>query len=102
MTPREMAKLRVIDQTIAKNITVREAAELLNLSERQVLRLKKGVLEQGAAFVIHKNRGRKPEHTIFDSIKDEMVKLKQSELYQESNAGSVCLQAPQSEKGYFP
>jgi len=46
MTPREMAKLRVIDQTIAKNITVREAAELLNLSERQVLRLKKSTANE--------------------------------------------------------
>jgi hypothetical protein len=49
MTPQEMKKLRVIDQTIAGTITVREAAELLNLSERQVLRLKKGVEHQGAA-----------------------------------------------------
>lgn len=55
MTQQEMKKLRVIDQIIAKNITVREAARLLNLSERQVLRLKKGgVMEQGAAFIIHK------------------------------------------------
>jgi hypothetical protein len=58
MTQQEMKKLRVIDQIIAKNITVGEAARLLNLSERQVLRLKKGVMEQGAAFIIHKNRGR--------------------------------------------
>ena len=33
MTPQEMKKLRVIDQTIAGTITVREAAELLNLSD---------------------------------------------------------------------
>lgn len=85
MTPQEMAKLRVIDQTIAKTITVREAAELLNLSERQVLRLKKGVSEQGAAFVIHKNRGRKPEHTISGSIRERIVELKQSETYQDAN-----------------
>ncbi|NMB12149.1 MAG: helix-turn-helix domain-containing protein, partial [Firmicutes bacterium] len=51
MTHQEMKKLRVIDQTIAKSITVREAAGLLNLSERQVYRLKKGVIEQGAAFI---------------------------------------------------
>ena len=85
MTKQEIKKLRVIDQTIAKNITIREAAELLNLSERQVLRLKKGVLEQGATFVIHKNRGRKPGHAISDSTKDKIVKLKQSEAYQEAN-----------------
>ena len=58
MTQQEMKKLRVIDSAIAGNITVREAAVLLNLSERQVFRLKKGVIEQGAAFIIHKNKGR--------------------------------------------
>lgn len=85
MTKQEVTKLRVIDQTIAKNITIREAAELLNLSERQVLRLKKGVSEQGALFVIHKNRGRKPGHAISDSIKDKIVELKRSEVYQYAN-----------------
>jgi DNA-directed RNA polymerase specialized sigma subunit len=49
MTQQEMKKLRVIDQTITKSITVREAAGLLNLSERQVYRLKKGVI----AFLDH-------------------------------------------------
>jgi len=39
MTQKEMTRLRVINQTIDKVITIREAAELLNLSERQVIRL---------------------------------------------------------------
>jgi len=85
MTQQEMKKLRVIDQVIAKSITVREAAGLLNLSERQVLRLKKGVMEQGASFIIHKNRGRKPSHAIPDTIKDEIVKFKQSDTYKGAN-----------------
>lgn len=85
MTQQEMKKLRVIDLTIAGNITVREAAELLDLSERQVFRLKKGVLEQGAAFIIHKNRGRKPSHAISDATKDKIIELKRSENYQNAN-----------------
>ncbi len=86
MTQQEMKKLRVIDQIIAKNITVREAARLLNLSERQVLRLKKGgVMEQGAAFIIHKNRGRKPSHAIPDMLSNRIVELKQSDKYKHSN-----------------
>jgi len=39
MTQKEMTRLRVINQTIDKIITIREAAELLNLSESQVIRL---------------------------------------------------------------
>jgi len=41
MTQQEIKKLRIIDSTITVSITVREAADLLNLSERQVFRLKK-------------------------------------------------------------
>ncbi|NLJ80049.1 MAG: helix-turn-helix domain-containing protein [Firmicutes bacterium] len=85
MTQQEMKKLRVIDQTIAKNITVKEAAGLLDLSERQVFRLKKGVKKHGAAFIIHKNRGRKPAHAIQDETKNQIIALKKMKKYSEAN-----------------
>ncbi|HQE50417.1 MAG TPA: ISNCY family transposase [Fervidobacterium sp.] len=73
-----------MNQTIDKVITIREAAELLGLSERQVIRLKKGVVEEGPAFIIHKNRGRKPQHTLPDEVRMKIVELKQTK-YQEAN-----------------
>jgi len=84
MTQKEITRLRVINQTIDKVITIREAAELLGLSERQVIRLKKGVVEQGPAFIIHKNRGRKPQHTLPDEVRMKIVELKQTK-YKEAN-----------------
>lgn len=84
LTKKEITKLRVINQTIDAVITIKEAAELLNLSERQVIRLKKGVLEKGPAFIIHKNRGRKPGHAIPDDIQKRIVDLKNTK-YQEAN-----------------
>lgn len=45
----------VINQTIDKVITIKDAAEIIGLSKRQVIRLKKGVIEKGPAFIIHKN-----------------------------------------------
>lgn len=78
MTQREITKLRVINQTIDSIITIKEAAELLNLSERQIIRIKKGVSEQGPAFVIHKNRGLKPSHTVASDMKKRIVGLKVS------------------------
>lgn len=84
MTQQEIVKLRVINQTIDKVITVREAAELLGLSERQVIRLKGGVRKQGPAFIIHKNRGRRPSHTVADDLRKEIVRLKQS-AYKKAN-----------------
>jgi diguanylate cyclase (GGDEF)-like protein/putative nucleotidyltransferase with HDIG domain len=56
----------------------------LNLSERQVIRLKGGILQQGPAFIIHKNRGRKPSHALSGNTQSEIIKLKQSK-YQEAN-----------------
>jgi transposase len=84
MTQKEITRLRVINQTIDKVITIREAAELLNLSERQVIRLKGGVIQEGAAFIIHKNRGRKPKHAVPDKTRDSIIELKQTK-YEEAN-----------------
>ena len=84
MTQKEISRLRVINQTIDRILTIREAAELLNLSERQVLRLKKGVVNEGPAFIIHKNRGRKPKHATSDETKDSIISLKKTK-YKEAN-----------------
>ncbi|MGB3926014.1 MAG: helix-turn-helix domain-containing protein, partial [Caldicoprobacterales bacterium] len=84
MTQKEITRLRVINQTIDKVITIREAAELLGLSERQVIRLKGGVNNYGPAFIIHKNRGRKPQHTLPDEVRMKVVELKQTK-YKEAN-----------------
>src|SRR5690554_4219566 len=84
MTQEEITKLRVINQTIDKVITIREAAELLNLSERQVIRLKGGVIKEGPAFIIHKNRGRKPKHAISEQLQEQIIELKKTK-YKEAN-----------------
>ncbi len=84
MTQKEITRLRVINQTIDKVITIREAAELLGLSERQVIRLKGGIEKYGPAFMIRKNRDRKPQHSITDELKRKIVELKQSK-YQKAN-----------------
>ena len=84
MTQEEITKLRVINQTIDKVITIREAAELLNLSERQVIRLKGGVIKEGPAFIIHRNRGRKPKHAISEQLQEQIIELKKTK-YKEAN-----------------
>ena len=84
MTQKEITRLRVVNQVIDKVITIKEAAELLNLSERQVIRLKKGVMSGGPAFIIHKNRGRKLAHAVSDKFKSTIIELKQT-TYKEDN-----------------
>nr|WP_025773207.1 helix-turn-helix domain-containing protein [Moorella thermoacetica] len=48
----------VIEQAIKGKITNRQAAEVLGLSERQVIRLKERMKAEGVAGLAHKNRGR--------------------------------------------
>lgn len=75
LNPKEARRLHVIEQAIAGKLTNAQAATILHLSVRQVKRLKKGVKMQGAAFLVHKNRGRKPKHTIPNEVRDLITSL---------------------------
>lgn len=85
MTQDERNKLYVARCLLDGKMTISEAAEVLSLSERQVKRIKKGVKEYGEAFVIHKNRGRKPAHALPDEVKKTVVDLKKTEKYLKAN-----------------
>ncbi|GAW93870.1 helix-turn-helix domain-containing protein, partial [Calderihabitans maritimus] len=71
MTQEQLNRFSVISSLIDGHITVREAALSLDLSERQVKRLKKGVMEEGPEFLIHKNTGRSPKHAIPKETKEK-------------------------------
>ena len=85
MTRKELKRYTVIDRWIRGLITGGEAAELLQLSYRQVCRLKKRVLEEGETGVIHKNRGRKPSHALSNETRQRILELHQSECYKDCN-----------------
>jgi len=85
MSQKQLNRYNVISMVIENKLTISEAAEKLGLSERQVKRLKKGVIEEGPAFLIHKNTGRKPAHAIPDSLVAKIVALKLSEPYKDAN-----------------
>lgn len=85
MSQEQLKRYTVIEKTLEGSMTIREAAKHLGLSVRQVIRLKKGVEERGAAALIHKNRGRKPAHAIPDGVKETIIALKISDKYKEAN-----------------
>lgn len=84
MTQKEIMKLKVITQTLDGALTIKEAAAVLALSERQIKRLKKGVRTQGPAFIIHKNKNRPPAHTISGDTRKTIIELKETK-YQKAN-----------------
>jgi len=83
LTEAEMKKVLVIERVVARVFTVQDAAAHLDLSTRQVIRLKKIYLQEGAQGLAHKNRGRKPSHTIEQSVKERVT-----ELYRNKYTGS--------------
>ena len=76
MTAKEMARLKVAERLAEGGIMVKEAAEVLRLSTRQVIRIKERVKRFGPGAVIHGNRARKPKNTTEDRLKDLVVELK--------------------------
>ena len=94
MKPKEARRVSVVEQLVQGSITVSQAAGLLGLSERQVKRIKKGVKEQGLAYLVHKNRGRTPKHAISEETRQKITKLALSDYKDASCAHMAELLEP--------
>ena len=85
LTREQHGRLDAINKANAGFITVRETAEKLGLSERQVQRLKREVLEKGPAALIHKNSNRLPAHALPEKTKKEILAIRKKPGYKDSN-----------------
>jgi transposase len=85
LTREQHDRLDTINKANAGFITVREAAEKLGISERQVQRLKKEVKENGPAALIHKNSNRIPAHAIADEQKAKILEIRKKPGYKDAN-----------------
>lgn len=85
MNKKEIKKYTVIQNVISGLYTVPHAAKLLDLSDRQIQRLKKEVLLKGPEGVIHKSKGRKSNHYINELTVKRIVELKHSYPYEKAN-----------------
>lgn len=75
MSPQDIDRHHVIRQFIKKQIPRKKAAQLLKLSERQVVRLKHRVIKKGAKGLIHCNRGERSNHAISEKERDKIERL---------------------------
>lgn len=69
-----------MERVLANTVSIGQAAVVLGLSERQVMRLKKGMKQDGEASLVHKNRGRKPKHAITGDVRDRIISLASERL----------------------
>ncbi|MDQ6677688.1 MAG: ISNCY family transposase [Acidobacteriota bacterium] len=75
MSQKELQRLKVVENAVEGRLSVAEAAELLQLSDRQVKRLKQNYDPGDAVWVRHGNHGRSPVNTIGPDVRDLVIGL---------------------------
>ena len=75
MTANEQTRLQVLNQVMVREVAVGEAANVLGLSERHTWRLLAGYRKEGAAALVHGNRGRPATNAIPDALRAQVLKL---------------------------
>jgi len=82
MTDKEMVRLRVAERLLDGSMEIVQAADILKLSSRQVIRIKERVKRFGPGAVVHGNRARKPVNATDDNTKDLVVSLKKDKYFE--------------------
>lgn len=77
LSQNELQRVKVIENAVEGRITVAEASTLLNLSERQVKRLKKRHRADTVDWVRHGNRGREKSWKLAAGVRAQIVELAQ-------------------------
>src|SRR5215470_14361469 len=73
MSQRQWKRLDAVERIGRGTLTLREAAEVLGLSPRQVRRLRRAVAARG---VVHGNTGRSPRHRVAEAVREQIVELR--------------------------
>jgi transposase len=77
----EVTRYRVIKGTIERKISNSEAATLLDISRRQVIRIKNRVRRVDLKGIVHGNSGRRPKLAISNETKETILSLYQNSYY---------------------
>jgi transposase len=76
MSQRQWKRLDAVERVGRGTLTLREAAQVLGLCERQVRRLRRAVERRGARGVVHGNTGRAPQHRLAEAVREQIVELR--------------------------
>src|SRR5271166_1878818 len=89
MSQKELQRVKVIENAVAGRLSVSEAARLLQLSERQVQRLKRRYRPDSVAWVHHGNRGRPMPWALPAALRQTILELARGK-YQRFNDSHLC------------
>jgi transposase len=77
LNTQEQKRVMVLNRILAGQVSTAEAGVLLKRSQRQVQRMLAAYRKEGAAAVVHGNRGRTPTHRIGDDVRKQVIALAQ-------------------------
>jgi len=89
MSQKEFQRVKVIENAVAGRLSVSEAARLLQLSNRQVQRLKRRFCPDSVAWVHHGNRGRPMPWALPAALRRTILDLARGK-YQGFNDSHLC------------
>jgi transposase len=75
MSTKELSRLEVTQRVSKKQMSQKEAGEILHLSTRQIKRLLKRYKKQGASGLISRHRGRQAANRLSESVKERALDL---------------------------
>lgn len=75
MSLKELKRLYIIHKLLDKELKQIEAAEILDLSTRQIRRITKRLREEGDKGIIHRLRGKPSKRAFPQKIKDKVINL---------------------------
>ena len=75
MSPKEVSRLEVIQRVKEKRLKQKEAAEMLDVSIRQVKRMSRAYREKGAAGLVSKRRGKPSHNQLAEKVKRKALDL---------------------------
>ena len=81
----EQARLQVFNSVMEYQLPRAQAAEILGISERQLRRVLAAYRRDGAAALVHGNRGRKPRNSIPEYVAASAVSLAQASIMAATN-----------------
>lgn len=82
LTMKEIDRYEITKKLIEKQISEEEARKLMGLkSVRQVRRIKKRVIQQGAAGIMHRTRGQPSNNKLSDDFKNQVIETVKEKYY---------------------
>ena len=85
MSTKELKRLFVLEQSVEGKLTVKEAAELLHLTERRIKQLKKEFREKGVTAAIHGNANKPSPKRTDKTTEERILGIRKKEPYCSSN-----------------